>query len=215
VGRHGALSGEPRPPGTTRWRRVRDDVGDMSEPSVPDGRGEDDGSGDVLRNLPRTRPQRPSARRTHATPPATTDTAASSANGASASPAETGPAAPAAPKRQAAKAPRAKRPAGAKATPKAGTAKPTAKAGARSTAKTTAKITAGTGRRRAAGAAKSPRASSGAPQGFEAEANVPVDPPGAADVLDAALGTAGDLVQSGLELGGRAVRGALSRLLGG
>jgi hypothetical protein len=58
-------------------------------------------------------------------------------------------------------------------------------------------------------------APSQAPQGFEPDTTAALEPPTAADVLDSALGTAGDLVQASLELGGRAVRGALSRLLRG
>jgi hypothetical protein len=40
-----------------------------------------------------------------------------------------------------------------------------------------------------------------------------VDPPGVGEVIDSALGAAGDLVQSSLDLGGRVVRGTLSKLL--
>ncbi len=37
----------------------------MSDPSVHDGHGDERAAGEVLSNLPRTRPQRPSSRRTH------------------------------------------------------------------------------------------------------------------------------------------------------
>jgi hypothetical protein len=156
----------------------------MSDPNANDGGGVDD-AGEVLRNLPRTRPQRPSARRTQ--------TAQPTAAAPEGQPTTSAPAAKPAPK------PRKR--AAAKPAPKARAAasKPAAKAKPKARAST--KVGAG--------------APSGAPQGFEADTSVTLDPPGAADVLDAALGTAGDLVQSGLELGGRAVRGALSRLLGG
>ncbi len=131
----------------------------------------DGNSGEVLRNLPRTRPQRPSARRVHRD-------AADSANGD----AGTTPRPPA---------------------KRATTAKKARAAAPRKAASASAKrkATAATGR-------------AGAPQGFEAEASGGVQPPTAADVLDSALGTAGDLVHAGFDLGERAVRGALSRLLG-
>ncbi len=149
----------------------------MSDSSVDGGRdgasAGDGTAGEVLGNLPRTRPQRPSARRVHRD--------ADNGDGGTAA-----------------------RPTAKRATaPRAAPAKKARAATPRKAASTTAK-------RKSAGASDR----SGAPQGFEAEASGGVQPPTASDVLDSAIGAAGDLVHGGLDLGERAVRGALSRLLG-
>lgn len=161
----------------------------MSDANGHDSTGDVDGdAGEVLRNLPRTRPQRPSARRVHASDGSSSPRSEPPAVGATPAPAPARARPPAKP------APRAK--------PQRATAKAARAAQPRTTAKP-------------ATAARKPAATrSGAPQGFESDAHSALDPPGVADVVDSALGAAGDLVQSGLDLSGRVVRGALSKLLG-
>jgi len=166
----------------------------MSDANGHDNGGDSDGAaGEVLRNLPRTRPQRPSARRVHASDRPSSPRATPPPG----DPAEASATAPRRPRTRATTAKSAPRSKPQRATPKTARAPQ-----ARSTA---------TPRRAAKTATAAP---SGAPQGFETDAHSALDPPGVADVLDSALGAAGDLVQSGLDLSGRVVRGALSKLLG-
>ncbi len=168
----------------------------MSDSGEHDGHSDGAASGEVLRNLPRTRPQRPSSRRVHD---------AGETGSADAAPAPTRSDAPETetPPRRRVATPAAAKRSSAKAKPRA--AAPRTSGGARA-----ASPRHGTGAR--AGRRGNASASSRAPQGFEAERGGAVDPPSAGDVLDSALGAAGDLMQAGLGLGGRAVRGALSRL---
>lgn len=217
----------------------------MSDPGANDGHGGDDASGEVLRNLPRTRPQRPSARRVHrGTEPPPGGPPSDAAGSPAPAPAPPKPASPrkrtATAKAGATAEPSATAKGGAAAKPSA-TTKAGAAANAPATPKPAARQTraarkpsaapkatggaaprkAGASAGRATAGAKRTRATANgrgappAPQGFEPEATVGVDPPSVADVLDSALGTAADVAQAGFELGGRAVRGALSRLLGG
>jgi DNA polymerase-3 subunit gamma/tau len=180
---------------------VRDDVGvserGEGDTATPNGNG----SGEVLANLPRTRPQRPSARR-------------QAMRQTSPGPAETSGATPS--KRAAAKRPAAKQ-AGANAAPAKGpTAKgPATKGSAKGAGRRTAAPTGrargtGTARGRASAPKSAPEARAPA-QGFES-ATGSVRPPTGAEVLGTAVEAAGELAQAGVRAGGRLVRGALSLL---
>ncbi len=147
----------------------------------------------VLTSLPSTRPQRPSARRT-----AARQSAAVRAERAAAKP------------KRAVQTP-PERTAKPRAKPKPPTA-PRPPSGAPSR------------RRASAGAAPRPRSSKPAVppvprQGFEAEDAIelgrPVQPPSGSELAASMVELVGELAQTGLSAGGRALRDALTRLAGG
>jgi hypothetical protein len=164
------------------------DHGDRDAGAPEDGQG-------VLSNLPRTRPQRSSARRT-------------AARSASQSP----PAAKAAPSRPARPAPgkadKAAKPAARAKASAPDSAKPRrAKDAGSSAAKPRARSTARRGPARAAEPV--PR------QGFESEGervSGPVQPPGGAEMLATAAEVVSELAKAGISTGERLVRDVLSRL---
>jgi hypothetical protein len=170
----------------------------VSVPSESNGRGSAplDGEG-VLSNLPRTRPQRSSARRTAArgAPAPTT--------GATTEPVSRNGGASATGKARAKTA--SKAPAKAKRTP-AGGARAKAKPAASSS-------------QRARSTAKRPRSTASAEevprQGFETEsdrARGPVQPPGGAELVAGAVEIVGELAKAGLSTGERLLKDVLSRL---
>jgi hypothetical protein len=145
----------------------------------------------VLANLPRTRPQRSSARR-------------DAARHVAASTAATTPAPPrkprAAPRTKAQPSP-APGPAASRQSP------PKAKAPLKTRAKAKPKARANTSAKRVQDPA--PR------QGFETEGDPvsgPVQPPGSVDLLSSAAELAGELTKSGLASGGRLLKDFLTRL---
>ncbi|HEY3866266.1 MAG TPA: hypothetical protein VGL54_09310 [Solirubrobacteraceae bacterium] len=166
-----AGTNKPRPAGAKKTGRGK---------AAPEG---------VLANLPRTRPQRPSARRDaarHATASAAATTPALPRKPRAATAAKTSPSP--APKPAATK----KAPAKARPKPKP---KPKAKAKAKATAKHVHD--------------PAPR------QGFETEGDPvsgPVQPPGSVDLLSSAAELAGELTKSGLASGGRLLKDFLTRL---
>ena len=204
----------------------------MAEKEKSAGRGRKS-SGDMLAGLPRTRPQRPSARRRSAR----TESPAAAAPDAvdppsrTARPADSKPPARARPgargagvSRSGAKAATDKASKGRRATtkPKApttgkatrratGKAPTAAHADGRKTARAGAasKATGGRDGARARAATKGVPDEYPAPrQGFAAESSRSIDPPSGAEVLGSAVQAAGELAQVGFG----AVRGALSRL---
>jgi hypothetical protein len=155
----------------------------------------------VLANLPRTRPQRSSARRDAArrdagSAAATVTTPAREPRSAAPAKAQPHPAPKPTPAKRA--------PAKAKTGP---AAKP--KAAPRAKAKVRPKKAAG--RAPAAGRAQDPVPR----QGFETEGDPvsgPVQPPGGVDLLSSAAELAGELTKSGLSSGGRLLKDFLARL---
>ncbi len=165
-----------------------------------EGNGHDEGSGSVLSNLPRTRPQRETARRTAARG---SESERSSPNGASANGAP--------PARKKAGKPAAKRArstaSGAKAAKGGGTA-PRAATSPKRGRRSAAKKPAGRAPLQAVGE-EVPR------QGFETEderATGSVPPPGTADVLSTAVEALGEIAKAGIAGGERLLRDAFSRL---
>jgi hypothetical protein len=162
----------------------------------------------VLANLPRTRPQRSTARRT----------ASRSQKAAAGSAAAAEPAAPAgraqAKPRTAKKAPRAPRSATASAR-KAGA---TGSSAARKTAKGAKPGTRTSAGKRSASTPRRPvvAADEHVPlQGFESEmdrASGPVEPPGGTELVATAVEIIGEIARAGLSTGERLVRDALARL---
>jgi hypothetical protein len=176
---------------------VRDDVGVSERGDDDTGTPSGDGSGEVLANLPRTRPQRPSARR-------------QAMRGTSPQAAETSSGTPA--KRAAAKRPAAKASAAKARAAKGSAAKGSAAKGAARRTATPAGRGHGSGASR--GRASTPRAASEArapAQGFESVTGS-VRPPTGAEVVGSAVEAAGDIAQAGVRAGGRLLRGALSLL---
>ena len=161
----------------------------MSGPNDSDGRGEVPAERQsVLGNLPRTRPQRSSARRAAAR----SSTAAGTSAEVDAKPARAASKAPRTSGRKASAAARASRPKAAKA---AGAKQRKARKPARG-ATSAAKQTV-------------PR------QGFETEADRargPVQPPGSTELLASAVEIVGDLAKSGLATGERVLKDVFSRL---
>jgi len=163
----------------------------MSGPNESDGRpGDPPDSQSVLANLPRTRPQRSTARRAAARKAAASNgavtlaetTTPQRATGASRPAAQAKAAA--APKRK----PQAARSSAAKRRPRSAPKRPTAPF---------------------AGGASVPI------QGFECEgesARGPVQPPGGAELVTSALEIVGELAKAGVSTGERLLRDALSRL---
>jgi hypothetical protein len=196
-------------PATTLSNDVHMPEADVSDSATKTPRSE----GGVLANLPRTRPQRSSARR-------------AAARGASAEPARTRkptrakPAKPTASKRSA--------PAGAKSRPKASaTAERTVEAVTQSSASTSAKAQPATPRPSSAVRAKRARATKRATpprsaplqepaprQGFECEGETDgaVAPPGGAELVSAAAEIVGELAKAGLSTGERLLKDVFSRL---
>ena len=215
--------------------------GHHAEPSVPqrsEDAGEEPTTGetgqrDVLGSLPRTRPQRASARRAAvrrgsaaAGPDAASTAPAGSGDPQAASPNGSATDAASTTKRSAAKPSRAAK-TGARAEPsraaKTGArAKPSraAKTGARAKASATATTApratkaSATARSDARAAARvKPAVPRRSPdQGFESDTSSAVDPPTGVALLGLAVEAAGELAHSGLDAGSRLLRGALSRL---
>ena len=167
--------------------------------------GNDDATPSVLANLPRTRPQRATARRT----------AARNANGGP--PAGSGTAKPAARRKQS--APRAAKasaasPTAAKSTASSTTAKPKRS----SAASKRARPAAAKPRRQPPRGARAPHAASEPPvprQGFEsdgANASGPVPPPGGAELLATAAEIVSEVARASVSTGERLLRDAFSRL---
>jgi hypothetical protein len=170
----------------------------VSVPSESNGRGSAplDGEG-VLSNLPRTRPQRSSARRTAARGAPTT-------TGATTEPPSRNGGASAAAKARAKTA--SKAPAKAKRTPAGSGARTKAKPATSSSqrARSTTKRPPST-----ASAEEIPR------QGFETEtdrARGPVQPPGGAELVAGAVEIVGELAKAGFSTGERLLKDVLSRL---
>jgi hypothetical protein len=192
----------------------------MSAASDSNGRpGGSEGAEGVLANLPRTRPQRSTARRAAARN--------EKAGAGSAAAAE-----PDAPSGRAQAKPRTAKP----RTAKPRTAKPTPRAAASGTAskrKAGVKGSSATARKTVKGAKPSTRASTGkrSPstrrrpvaaadehvplQGFESEmdrASGPVEPPGGTELVATAAEMIAEIARAGLSTGERLVRDALARL---
>jgi hypothetical protein len=185
-------------------------MSDENELSTPPASVRD--SAGVLANLPRSRPQRSSARRVAAR------------DGGSARPARDTPDGPARQSPDRADGHKPER-SGAKATKSA--RKPKAAAGTRATGATAASATAAGARSRASGKTgtrareETARSRTGAAakraprQGFESESESttgPVVPPGATEFLTAATELVTEVAKSGLERGASTVRGILGRL---
>jgi len=152
---------------------------------------QDDGG--VLANLPRTRPQRSSARR------AAARSAAGVANGAGKSGSTRDPS----------DAPDAKR---AAKTAAGGAARPRARATAK-----TSRGAAGGAKRRASPSARKARAPKDAAprQGFEGDAEMAsgsVQPPGGAELVATAAEIVGELAKAGVSTGERLIKDLVSRL---
>ena len=169
------------------------------------GRQDVPASGGVLANLPRTRPQRTSARRD------ATRRAAASAETRTSAPARK-PRTAAAGKAQPSPTPK---PASTKKAPAKAQRSPASKPAAtkRAPAKAKPKAEPGT-RARPKPAAK--RAQDPVPrQGFETEGDPvsgPVQPPGGVELLSSAAELAGELTKSGLSSGGRLLKDFIARL---
>jgi hypothetical protein len=164
----------------------------------------------VLSNLPRTRPQRSSARREAARK------AGAGGKPPSAAPAATNGRPPAAPRKAAAPAPKGPGKTAARASAKPA-AKSSGKAGARASAKAATHKPAGAQRPRAASArAAAPVFTEPVPrQGFESESERTggaVHPPGGAELVTSAVEIVGELAKAGLSTGERVLRDVLSRL---
>jgi hypothetical protein len=181
-----------------------------------EGKASDKGSGagssrDVLGSLPRTRPQRPSARREAARGARATSQRASSGSerASSGSGSANGKAG------RAAGAARAKGTGATKGAAKA-TGAPRAGASGAGKAKSPAPGAAASsrGKRRSSGQGARSRDAAAPtvapPQGFEPDTSHSVDPPSGAEVLGAAVGAAGELAQASLGLSRRVLRGAFS-----
>ena len=181
-----------------------------------------EGAQGVLANLPRTRPQRSTARRVAAR----RQTAAATQTDASES-AATGAAAPKPARKAAAPAGAAKTAAKARTAAKAsaatrGHAKANGAARTTAAARTPAKAKPAARRAAAPRATAAPRrAAAGVTkehvplQGFESEmdrARGPVEPPGGTELVAGAAEIIGELARAGLSTGERLVRDALSRL---
>jgi hypothetical protein len=184
-------------------------MSDENELSTPPASVRD--SAGVLANLPRSRPQRSSARRVAAR------------DGGSARPAQDTPDGPARQSPDGADGHKRER-SGAKATKSA--RKPKTAAGTRATGATATGATAAGARSRASGKTgtrareETARSRTGAAkraprQGFESESESttgPVVPPGATEFLTAATELVTEVAKSGLERGASTVRGILGRL---
>lgn len=161
----------------------------------PDG-GSSDRDGDVLRNLPRSRPQRRSARRGSAQPPESSE------------PADSGDAKPAAARPAAGRsAAGAKRKPAAKARAARGSSR---SGGPRATRPAASSVPDGT-------PAVTPRpkpkraAARPAPQGRQTPADR-TEPPGGLELVGTVIQAAGELAQVGVAAGIRAVRRAASQI---
>jgi hypothetical protein len=176
-------------------------------PATSNGQGDlaTDGQG-VLSNLPRTRPQRSSARRVAARAANATEARVVNA---------TEPRAPGATETQGGNGAKPRSAAGARAGSAAG-----ARAGNAAGAKASSAAGAKTGRKRAsAGRARGPRPAVNvepAPrQGFESEsehASRAVHPPGGAELVASVAEILGELTKAGVATGERLLKDALSRL---
>ena len=181
----------------------------MSAPSESNGRPSDPQLGEgVLANLPRTRPQRSSARRAaarkaSAAPPATP----ASSGGRPASPTRTAPKAVGAAPSKARPRPAKAGQAGVKVR-KEPTATVKAKIAPAAPAKPRAK--------RAKAAPAGAKADTGVPrQGFESDfdrASGPVAPPGGAELVATAAEIFGELAKAGISTGERLLKDVLTRL---
>lgn len=172
----------------------------MSGPNQSDGRSSvPSESASVLANLPRTRPQRSSPRRT----------AARSANAARASASAEG----APPRERSTRPSQETRAATTTAPARRGRPKPARSAAGKKRAATSAsKRPTGASRR----PARQPRAREAVPrQGFESDgdrARGPVQPPGGTELVASAVEIVGELAKSGLAAGERLVKDVFSRL---
>lgn len=169
----------------------------MSAPSESNGRpsNPEEAQG-VLSNLPRTRPQRSTPRRTAARKAMASSTASQDDSAASNGRTRT---------------PRARVRSGAPEQPSA--AQPPKPKAARKTGKATAKPRTRNAPRRPTAAA--PVAEPVPMQGFESEsdrAHGPVHPPGGAELVASAAEIIGELAKAGLSTGERLLKDALSRL---
>jgi hypothetical protein len=169
----------------------------MSPASEDNGPSRTEGeSPDVLSKLPRTRPQRSSARRVAARE-------AASGNLAAASPAPTTPAGPAKP-RAAVREKTSAAPRGAKVGPKVRPPSSSETAKARDTARTVARSS-----RTRTTAEPVPA------QGFECEndrARGPVQPPGSSELAASAVELVGELAKAGFSRSERLLKNVLGRL---
>jgi hypothetical protein len=158
-----------------------------------------DGSG-VLGGLPRTRPQRASARR-------------AAARAARPAPKRSGT--PTAPARKPAASTLRKAPAG-KSRKRAPTSDGAPAGQPRKRAPTSGKASAGKPRKRTQTPAERPPQMQVPKQGYEAEPETtgPVQPPGGAELIASAAELAGELAKTGIGAGARALRDFLSRLPG-
>jgi hypothetical protein len=168
----------------------------MSAPSESNGRPSDPLAGEgVLANLPRTRPQRSSARRVAAR-------RANASSGAAASPPRT--------RKASAGTPAAESSAGASASSKPRVARAPKPKKAAAKARTSKPQTSN-----ARAAAPTPVTEKVPRQGFESDfdrASGPVQPPGGAELVASAAEIVGELAKAGIATGERLLKDVLTRL---